>query len=336
MAPDGVLGYLAHGLAEFLALFLRGSSFLSAGPLAVALAIALAVLIAREKRRAGRIGGSGLRRVLAELFARRIYLHPSAKRDYAVLAINHGFLFFLTASALVTPVVVTEFLTEAAAREGYAIAAPEPDLALRVAFTVVLLLVWDFAATFAHFLNHKVPILWEFHKVHHSAEVLTPATALRRHPVEALTGGFMTIFALGLATALWLVAIGDCGGIYTVFGMSAGLFAWRLLGYNLRHSHVWLSYGPFWNRVLISPAQHQIHHSVEPRHHDRNFGHIFAFWDALFRTLYLPKPDERFALGIAASEMPDYRSVPKLYVVPFAKAAALIGRREGVLRSLGR
>jgi hypothetical protein len=34
--------------------------------------------------------------------------------------------------------------------------------------------------------------------------------------------------------------------------------------------------------------------------------------------------------------MPDYRSVPKLYVVPFAKAAALIGRREGVLRPLGR
>ena len=39
--------------------------------------------------------------------------------------------------------------------------------------------LWDFAATWAHYLQHRVPILWELHKVHHSAEVMTPITSGR-------------------------------------------------------------------------------------------------------------------------------------------------------------
>jgi sterol desaturase/sphingolipid hydroxylase (fatty acid hydroxylase superfamily) len=59
---------------------------------------------------------------------------------------------------------------------------------------------------------------------------------------------------------------------------------------NLRiffHSQFWISFGPVFNHIFISPAQHQIHHSVLPQHRDRNMGAIFAFWDYFFGRFYI-------------------------------------------------
>jgi hypothetical protein len=52
-------------------------------------------------------------------------------------------------------------------------------------------------------------------------------------------------------------------------------------------------------RFIVSPAQHQIHHSCLPRHLDKNFAEHWAFWDALFGTLYLPVGHETLKLGLA-------------------------------------
>ena len=70
----------------------------------------------------------------------------------------------------------------------------------------------------------------------------------------------------------------------------------------LRHSHIPIRYGRALEHILISPMQHQVHHSSDPRHHDKNFGEIFAFWDWMFGTLYVPEPDEDLVFGIADSE----------------------------------
>ncbi|OYX17947.1 MAG: hypothetical protein B7Z04_13515 [Rhodobacterales bacterium 32-66-9] len=70
----------------------------------------------------------------------------------------------------------------------------------------------------------------------------------------------------------------------------------------LHHSHVWLSYGPVIEHIVISPAQHQIHHSADPKHHDRNFGNSLAIWDWMFGTLYVIRDQETLVLGLSGPQ----------------------------------
>jgi sterol desaturase/sphingolipid hydroxylase (fatty acid hydroxylase superfamily) len=78
----------------------------------------------------------------------------------------------------------------------------------------------------------------------------------------------------------------------------------------------------------VSPAQHQIHHSSQPRHFDKNIGFIFAFWDWAAGTLYVPRHKEDFALGLHGGEHRAFNSVWKLYLLPFKNAAALLRRAK--------
>ena len=165
-------------------------------------------------------------------------------------------------------------------------------------------------------------MLWELHKVHHCAEVMTPLTALRRHPLEIVVSGLITSGGVALSTIIWVLVFGAPGAGFELVGIIAGVYLWRLLGYNIRHSHIWISYGPFWNNLLMSPAHHQLHHSREQRHYDCNFGHIFPFWDRLFGTLYQPIDGEEFEFGIEKEENEKLKTLSALYFRPLRKAAA--------------
>ncbi|GAB5435666.1 MAG: hypothetical protein FalmKO_07910 [Falsiruegeria mediterranea] len=67
--------------------------------------------------------------------------------------------------------------------------------------------------------------------------------------------------------------------------------------------------------LLISPAQHQIHHSVARQHHDRNFGAALAVWDWMFGTLHLSEKQElQFDLG---GKQGDEGDLKVLYLRPF-------------------
>ena len=105
-----------------------------------------------------------------------------------------------------------------------------------------------------------------------------------------------------------------------VLGANVLLFAFNATGANLRHSHVRISYGRRLERFLMSPAQHQIHHSVEERHHDRNFGTALALWDWIGGTLHLAEKgaDLRYGLGAGAAE--ESNSLSALYVRPVLEA----------------
>ena len=82
--------------------------------------------------------------------------------------------------------------------------------------------------------------------------------------------------------------------------MNAFSLVWNLAFAHLRHSHVAMPFPRWLSYVLVSPHMHQVHHSVEERHHDRNFATVFALWDWAFGTLYLPDPRERFRFGLEA------------------------------------
>ena len=152
-----------------------------------------------------------------------------------------------------------------------------------------------------HYLQHRVPILWELHKVHHSALHLTPLTAVRGHPLEMFLQGPVAGITNGLA-------FGICGFI---FGLSVPELTVSAAILNkamtigsldaLRHSHFALSFG-FLDRVFISPQMHHIHHSSHPHHWDKNFGTNLSIFDWIFGTAYKPSKDEEVAYGIGNEE----------------------------------
>jgi sterol desaturase/sphingolipid hydroxylase (fatty acid hydroxylase superfamily) len=186
--------------------------------------------------------------------------------------------------------------------------------------TLIAVLFWDFGLWLQHTVMHRIPVLWEFHKVHHSAEVMTPFTAARTHPVDDLLGYIFSGFfaALGMSVCRWL--FGPDAGYFGFFETNIIVLVFYLFGFHLRHSHVWMPYTGLMGAIFVSPAHHQIHHSVAVEHWDRNMGFIFAFWDRMFGTLVVPEPDQKVIFGVNGFEEGDYDTAPKLLVRPFVMA----------------
>ncbi|WP_053981316.1 sterol desaturase family protein [Marinagarivorans algicola] len=152
---------------------------------------------------------------------------------------------------------------------------------LVVLYTCVFLVVEDASRYGLHRLMHRVPFLWRFHKIHHSATVLTPFTLYRVHPVEMTLYYLRGTLVFGVVSGCFIYMWGSNVKGWQILGVDAIGFLFNLAAANLRHSHIWLSFGVF-ERWFISPAQHQIHHSTNPIHFNQNYGSILALWDRLF------------------------------------------------------
>jgi len=293
------------------------------------LAIALAALHWNVSRR--RKGASpGFAAELRTIFDPAVWFHRSAVTDYLCFAINTVFGTVTRVFALASGVFLGAFVHDAlvAANGGEAWSLPATGWAL-ACFTLLSLLMLDLGRFVVHALMHRVPVLWEIHKVHHSAQVLTPMTSFRLHPLELIATRFVVGAFIGTASAVGLFVFGAKVDPMEILGLNIGVFAFTFLGANLRHSHIWLPYPRWLSHVLISPAQHQVHHSVDPEHYDRNFGVMFALWDWVFGTLYVPARGEQITYGLDRGEDGDYQTITNLYVVPVKKAWAVVaGGRE--------
>jgi sterol desaturase/sphingolipid hydroxylase (fatty acid hydroxylase superfamily) len=261
-------------------------------------------------------------------FPKEIYGHASAKVDYWFYGLNK----LLFAAVFASTALLTSW-TFGTVKAALAIVVDGPLLsghaiAAAATTTILYILIFDFALWLAHYLFHRVPLLWEFHKVHHSAEVLTPFSAGRVHPIDDLVGYAMTGLFGGTIAALCDLVFGPEALVMSPLQLHVVMLAFFLFGFHLRHSHVWLPYTGMLGRILISPAHHQVHHSSAERHWDRNMGFIFAFWDWIFGTLHVPeKRQEQFPLGIGGEEK-EFNSVWRLYALPFAKGWRRIARRR--------
>ncbi len=265
-------------------------------------------------------------------FPSRLYRHPSTRLDwkFGLCDLALQFLLFIpimTGMGLLGAKAMTALVVEIARWEPPGSLSSEGIVAAAVGFFVL----HDLINYWTHVLFHRVPVLWQFHRVHHSAEVLTPLTAFRVHPVELLAFAALQAPAVGMAAVFYQNILGEDQRITMVFGVSIFTFLSGILGSHLRHSHVWFSYGPVLNRVVMSPAHHQIHHSVDARHWNKNFAVKLAVWDALFGTLAMPGKRETLKVGLPDSERHELTSVSKLYLLPFVRAfqslAALENRR---------
>lgn len=201
-----------------------------------------------------------------------------------------------------------------------------------IAVTVFYFLVADLAVYWAHRMHHEMPVLWPFHAVHHSAEVLTPLTVYRKHPVYSVIAGLISDFLVGIALAAVILLLTNKIDMITLAGIHAGYYLFNLLGANFRHSHIWLSYGRWLEHILISPAQHQIHHSRAVEHHDKNYGEVFALWDWMFGTLFVPEKREVLEFGLAERDgTPIEQPHPTLIAalcIPFRQSWASLRTRK--------
>jgi sterol desaturase/sphingolipid hydroxylase (fatty acid hydroxylase superfamily) len=195
-----------------------------------------------------------------------------------------------------------------------------------LALTVLVTVADDLGYYVFHRAAHSLPWLWAFHKVHHSAEMLTPLVAGREHPFEmVLSEPTRAIFAaMALAPAMY--CFGGKVNIAEIGGINAMAFVFGALGNQLLHSEVAISFGDRLNRLVISPAAHQIHHSVAPHHHNRNLGGQLAIWDWMFGTLYLPREGEKITFGLEAGAKQEHPHLLAAYLRPFAEIAASLKR----------
>jgi sterol desaturase/sphingolipid hydroxylase (fatty acid hydroxylase superfamily) len=265
--------------------------------------------------------GTEHRRPLSFLFPKQVYTHPSAVVDYIYFFTNTILYAVIMAPLGALGPFISNTIT------GFLESVSSPYVMTEISgitatlvFTLALALLSDFGSFVSHWWMHRNPLLWEFHKVHHSAEVLTPITVYRMHPLDDIITAGIIGGITGTFDALTRFYVAPGLSPYAIYGVGIITFLFFVSGYHLRHSHIWLSYGPTLSKILISPAQHQIHHSKAKRHWNKNYGFTFAIWDYLFGSLYIPKEREHIDFGIGNNEEPEYRSALNLYLLPFKKA----------------
>lgn len=156
-----------------------------------------------------------------------------------------------------------------------------------------LRLVWgillaDFVFWSHHWVRHKVPWFWEFHAIHHSQKQMNMFTDDRYHFIEYVIENFFNVLILSM------FAVGVPEIVYF-----AVVRKWYTRFY---HSSIRTNFG-FLKYILVTPQSHRVHHSIEPKHRDKNFGVLFSLWDHLFGTQWR-KYDEYPDTGITDPEFP--------------------------------
>lgn len=136
--------------------------------------------------------------------------------------------------------------------------------------TVLALVLFDLWQYGWHRMNHRLPVLWRFHAVHHSDAGMDATTALRFHTVEILLSTLLRMLVLpliGMSVAQLL--------LYELCLMPVILF---------HHSNVRIP--DKLDRVLrvliVTPGIHRVHHSDIKTETDSNYASLFAGWDLLF------------------------------------------------------
>jgi sterol desaturase/sphingolipid hydroxylase (fatty acid hydroxylase superfamily) len=145
----------------------------------------------------------------------------------------------------------------------------------------------DFFFYWCHRLQHR--FLWRWHAVHHSIRDLNAVNSYH-HPSEAL----MSLFLYSVPTSLIVTDVATAAPLI-------GLVMWLHIVWI--HSPTRAHFGPL-RTMLVDNRYHRVHHSLEARHFDRNFGAFTTLWDRLFRTHYAPEPGEWPDVGLADVDEP--------------------------------
>jgi len=230
------------------------------------------------------------REILRDTFPRDLYLHPTQRVDRwnFLLALGFGQPMQGALTAFI-PITLGPYIASVlVAHFGVQPLWLKADWANIALQTIVITVGASFFDWYLHYLQHKLPVLWAIHRSHHTAERLTFFTSGRGHPTEFVTIG--VIVGCGGALATGLVCYLSGAPLLKASAYFTVAWAWFGLVFHvfLAHTHIPLSFGRF-NAVFGASVVHQVHHSAEERHRDRNFsGGFTMFWDVIFGTYYNP------------------------------------------------
>ncbi len=137
--------------------------------------------------------------------------------------------------------------------------------------------ILDFVIYLQHVVFHFVPALWRLHRMHHADQAIDVTTGLRFHPLEI-------VLSMGIKLAA-VLALGPPAVAVLIFEVILNGTAM------FNHSNIrlpaWLD--RFLRLFLVTPDMHRVHHSVDRRETDSNFGFNLTWWDRLLGT-YIAQP----------------------------------------------
>ena len=319
----GVQDLISGALGALLEDLLNPQKRVFFGYLLVCFPIAAGVLWSRYS---GRISPKQLIRII---FAPKIWFSKSSITDLKLVIFNKllfGGVGMRLLSKSAVGFGVYFFLIEHLG-DDLAQFSMVPSSVVPALFTATLFIVDDYSRYWVHRLMHKIPILWEFHKVHHSSVAMTPLTVFRTHPVEAVIFSIRGALVQGTLIGIFFAAFQSDLTLLTIFGANVASVIFHSVGSNLRHSHILLRYPTWCERWVISPAQHQIHHSVDPRHYDKNFGVAFAAWDRLHGSFHYSE-SARLRFGLSGETSNHFQhTLMSMLLSPFCKLIRSIRHR---------
>jgi sterol desaturase/sphingolipid hydroxylase (fatty acid hydroxylase superfamily) len=182
-----------------------------------------------------------------------------------------------------------------------------------LAMIFVPLLIHDCWFYWSHRIEHKVPLLWEFHKLHHSDDLMNTSTWARDHFLQEGWRAFFSVFTLGLIIDLKMAEAGKAALYSTVFLIGLSMFYHSAIRIELP----WLDY------ILVTPQVHRIHHSVDAEHHNTNFADVLPVFDLVFGTYKRPGRKQFPATGLG-SESPTPRSLFAAQLGPLLAVGRLL------------
>jgi sterol desaturase/sphingolipid hydroxylase (fatty acid hydroxylase superfamily) len=219
------------------------------------------------------------------------------------------------AATTVRPLVQQALRLTADRRVGlFAWLALPPPLEWALAF-----LLLDLSFYWWHRANHRVPLLWRFHNVHHFDPALDVSTALRFHFVEIVLSAAFRVAQV--------VLLGLGAGVYWAYELC---FQANTL---FHHSNVRLPLGfeRLLNRVLVTPRMHGIHHSQVEAEAMSNYGVLLPWWDRLHRTLRLNVPQQAIAIGVPGYARREDNRPAALLAAPFLPQRDYWRRADGTI-----
>ena len=158
-----------------------------------------------------------------------------------------------------------------------------------------------------HRLNHIIPFLWRFHRVHHADPKMDVTTASRFHIGEIFFSSLLRIPLIALL----------------------GLHFWELLVYEtamfavVQFHHANIALPERLDRVLrvliVTPAMHKVHHSRWQPETDSNYSSLFSFWDRIGRSFRLRKDLSALRLGLDELDAPEEQTFTGMLRTPFSK-----------------
>jgi sterol desaturase/sphingolipid hydroxylase (fatty acid hydroxylase superfamily) len=315
MFGDAVERLVQFLIGRFARMFLAPDSSFSAASLFSALCIAVVFLLLSRRPEKKHLKYKVIRRALFPRWLRR----ASFRADVGFLLLNvlgSGVLF---GWAIISSRFVSDIVSVGLADTfGVLPKTGMNGLTSKLIVTVCLFLAYELGYWVDHYLSHRIPILWDFHKVHHTAEVLSPLTNFRVHPVDSVV--FANILGIFLGITGGVLSYLQLGSPFQVGGTNLILLVFYFVSVHLQHSHVWIATTGLLGRVILSPAHHQIHHSDNPIHFDKNFGSCLSVWDWLFGTLHVPeRKRERLNFGVETRARHHHTAIGGL-VMPFVQA----------------